>query len=100
MSFQQAMYRAGMTLTDSNESSKIFVEALASVSHFDGHLGYSGLVDSKFVASTPYRIAALSASMFISFSVLNLMQYPLTLALPSSFLYVWAKYFLSLMPRI
>jgi len=33
-------------------------------------------------ALTPYRIAASSISMFISFSVLNLMQYPLTLALP------------------
>jgi hypothetical protein len=49
--------------------------------------------DSIGIPSTPYRIAASSISMFISFSVLNLMQYPLTLALPSSFPYVWAKYF-------
>src|SRR5260221_10995741 len=50
--------------------------------------------------STPYRIAASRMSMFISFSVLNLMQYPLTLALPIFFPYVSARYFLSLRPRI
>ncbi len=54
----------------------------------------------SFVASTPYRIAASSISMFISFSDLNLIQYPDTLALPNSFPYVWAKYFLSLIPMI
>src|SRR6185295_1530671 len=54
----------------------------------------------SFVASTLYLIAASSISMFISFSVLNLMQYPLTLALPSFFPYVCDRYFLSLRPRI
>jgi hypothetical protein len=39
----------------------------------------------SFEASNPCRIAASSTSMFISFRVLNLMQYPLTLALPSVF---------------
>jgi DNA-binding beta-propeller fold protein YncE len=51
-------------------------------------------------ASTLYRIAASSTSTFISFSVLNLMQYPVTLALPNFFPYVWAKYVLSLILRI
>ncbi len=55
---------------------------------------------SQCVASTPYRTAASSISIFISFSVLNLMQYPVTLALPIFFPYVWAKYFLSSIPRI
>jgi hypothetical protein len=36
-------------------------------------------------ASTPYRIAASSISMFMPFRVLNLMQYPLTFALPIFF---------------
>jgi hypothetical protein len=39
--------------------------------------------------SNPYRIAASSISMFISFSVLNLMQYPVTLALPIFFHTFW-----------
>ncbi len=39
-------------------------------------------------------------SMFISFRALNRMQYPVTLALPSFFPYVLARYFLSLRPRI
>src|SRR5215471_9016917 len=56
--------------------------------------------DDDAVNVTPHRIAASSISMFISSRVLNLMQYPVTLALPSSFPYVWAKYFLSSIPRI
>ena len=54
----------------------------------------------SFEASNPCRIAASSTSMFISFRDLNLMQYPLTLALPSVFPYVLAKYVLSLRPRM
>jgi hypothetical protein len=50
--------------------------------------------------STPYRIAASSIATFIFFNVVNLMQYPVTLALPNLFPYVWAKYALSLIPRI
>jgi hypothetical protein len=45
-------------------------------------------VVSYVVCATPSRIAASSISMFISFSVLNLMQYPVTLALPNFFPYV------------
>jgi hypothetical protein len=52
------------------------------------------------VASTPYLIADSSISMFISFKVLNLMQYPVTLALPSFFPYVWFKYVLSFIPMM
>src|ERR1039457_1103563 len=44
------------------------------------------------VCSIPYCIAALSTSIFISVSVLNLMQYPVTLALPSSCPNVWVRY--------
>ena len=51
-------------------------------------------------ASSPYRIAASSRGRFISFSFLNLMQYPVTLAFPSVFPYVPARYVLSSMPRI
>ena len=43
-----------------------------------------------YLCSSPYRIAASSILMSIFFSVLNLMQYPLTLALPSFFPYVCA----------
>src|ERR1700733_13079155 len=50
--------------------------------------------------ASPYRIAASSVSMFISFRALNRMQYPVTLALPSFSPYVLAKYFLSFRPRI
>ena len=51
-------------------------------------------------ASNPYRIAASSILIFISFRVLNLMQYPVTLAFPIFFPYALAKYVLSLIPRI
>ncbi len=53
-----------------------------------------------YLALTPYRIASSSTSVFISFRVLNLMQYPLTLALPIFSPYVWAKYVLSFIPRM
>jgi hypothetical protein len=43
-------------------------------------------------------MAALSVSMFMSFRVLNLMQYPVTLALPSSFPLCPGKVFLALIP--
>src|SRR5262252_9079298 len=52
----------------------------------------------SFGAASPYRIAASSAPMFISFRALNRMQYPVTLALPSFSPYVLVKYFLSLRP--
>lgn len=54
---------------------------------------FNPLVKPSFSCRTsnPYRIAASSSSTFISFSVLNLMQYPVTLALPIFFPYVWAK---------
>ena len=55
---------------------------------------------SQLPAARPYRIAASSVSMLISFRDLNRMQYPVTLAFPSFFPYVLAKYFLSLRPRI
>ena len=51
------------------------------------------------VISNPSPIAALRTPMFISFSVLNFMQYPVTLAFPIFFPYVLAKYVLSSIPR-
>ena len=64
----------------------------------------SGIISSACLfhsePASPHRIAASSVSMFISFRALNRMQYPVTLALPSFFPYVLAKYFLSLRPRI
>ena len=52
------------------------------------------------ICPIPHCIAALRTSTFISAKVLNLMQYPVTLALPRSRPNVCARYFLSSIPRM
>src|SRR5262245_35835575 len=52
------------------------------------------------LSDTPYRIASSSTSSFMSFRLLNLMQYPVTSALPIFLAYALARYFLSLMVMI
>jgi hypothetical protein len=52
------------------------------------------------VCSTPSWIASLRLSRLISLSALNLMQYPVTLALPMESPYFRCKYFLSSMPMM
>ena len=78
-----------------NDTSKVNVDLCRKAER-----GIASAHPFSFVASTPYLIAVSSISMFISFKVLNLMQYPVTLALPSFFPYVWFKYVLSFIPMM
>ena len=68
---------------------KMQIYALVYVASWEGYF-----------LSVPYYIADSSTFTFTSFRDLNLMQYPLTRALPSFPPYAWARYFLSSMPRI
>src|SRR5689334_14194350 len=72
----------------------------ARQNHRQHHRKETGFCLHIYRSSNPNRIAAASTSGFMSFKALNLMQYPVTLALPRSFPKVSARYFLSSIPMM
>lgn len=86
----------GLSLGGAREQHGERGERERAMSHVNAHRARH----HALVRAIPSRIAASSTARLMLRSVLNLMQYPVTLALPSSPPYVSARYVLSSSPMM